>query len=68
MKSKQEQAKQDQGYRKEPNHCSNCKHFEFEVEKRAGYYGSYEEKKKLRCGIGGFKVNQNAVCDRWEKK
>lgn len=65
MKSKQGQAKQDQGYTKELKKCSNCKHFEFDVEvHRSGW----EEKKKLRCGIGGFKVMQHSVCDRWVKK
>lgn len=65
MKSKQEQAKQDQGYTKELKKCSNCKHFEFEVEvHRFGF----EEKKKLRCGIGGFKVMKSAVCGLWEQK
>lgn len=65
MKSKQEQAKQDQGYTKELKKCSTCKYFEFDVEVHR--YG-FEEKKKLRCGIGGFKVMQNSVCDRWARK
>ena len=65
MTSKQERAKQEQGYRKAPIQCSNCWHFKFEVEvHRSGY----EEKKKLRCGIGGFKVLQTAVCDQWMEK
>lgn len=63
MKSKQEKAKQAQGYRKELSKCSNCEHFECDVEvHRSGY----EEKKKLRCGIGGFKVMQSSVCNLWE--
>ena len=65
MKSKQGQAKQDQGYRKAPMQCSNCKNFEFGVE--VNQFG-YAEKKKLRCSIGGFAVQRTAVCDRWAKK
>lgn len=65
MKSKQEQAKQDQGYRKDPMQCSNCKNFEFSVD--INQFG-YAEKKKLRCGIGGFAVQRTAVCDKWTKK
>lgn len=33
MTSKQEKAKQEQGYTKELKKCSNCKHFEFDVDK-----------------------------------
>jgi len=65
MKSKQGQAKQDQGYRKAPMQCSNCKNFEFGVE--VNQFG-YAEKKKLRCSIGGFAVQRTAVCARWVKK
>lgn len=65
MKSKQGQAKQDQGYRKAPMQCSNCKNFEFGVE--VNQFG-YAKKKKLRCSIGGFAVQRTAVCDLWVMK
>ena len=65
MKSKQEQAKQYQCYRKAPMQCSNCKNFEFGVQ--VNQFG-YAEKKKLRCSIGGFAVQRTAVCDLWVKK
>ena len=45
--------------------CSNCKNFEFIAE--VNQFG-YAEKKKLRCGIGGFAVQRTAVCDLWAKK
>lgn len=32
MTSKQKKAKQEQGYRKIPSQCQNCKNFEFGVE------------------------------------
>lgn len=65
MTSKQEKAKQAQDYRKDPMQCSNCENFEFEIEKNQ--FG-YIEQKKLRCGIGGFKVLRSAVCGLWEQK
>lgn len=65
MTSKQGQAKKDQGYRKAPMQCSNCKNFKFGVE--VNQFGD-AEKKKLRCSIGGFAVQRTAVCDLWAKK
>lgn len=65
MTSKQKKAKQEQGYRKIPSQCQNCKNFEFSAE--VNQFG-YAEKKKIRCGIGGFAVQRTAVCDLWVKK
>ncbi len=63
MKSKQEMAKINQSYRKQPMQCSNCKNFEYEIEKNEFGFG---KQKKLRCGIGGFKIMRSAVCGLWE--
>jgi len=68
MISKQETAKINQSYRKEPMQCSNCKHFEFETENVVNDFRTFQIKKKFRCGIGGFKVLKTAVCARWEWK
>jgi len=66
MISKQEKAKINQIYRKSPMQCSNCKFFEFETENVVNDFGTFQIKKKFRCGIGKFKVLKTAVCGRWE--
>ena len=65
MTSKQEKAKQEQGYKKKPNQCSNCIYFEFEIEKHKNDYGFFDMQKKLRCGKGRFAVKKTAVCSFW---
>ena len=62
MKSKQQQAKESQGYDAHPvpRMCANCEHFKFDEQESK--YGGYIEHKNLRCGIGGFKVMKKGTC------
>ena len=63
--SKASEAKERQGYRPSGNRCKDC--VNFRCEEYAGAFGRvYQE--KLRCGLGGFKVNMTATCDLWEVK
>ena len=59
--SKQSEAKEQQGYVAKPvvRRCGVCVHFKFDVKK--GDYGPIYS--KLRCGIGGFAVKKNGICD-----
>lgn len=63
-KSKQQIAKEQQGYTREISNCSNCKNFICEVE-TVNVHWTVE--RNLRCSIGGFKVNKTATCDMWKK-
>ena len=69
--SKQAQAKIDQGFRKQPNQCGNCKHFESEIisVEYSGWDGkteSYPEERSKRCALGGFAVGKSNVCNKFE--
>lgn len=71
--SKTQEAKDAQGWRKTPASCGNCTHFESEsvikeYERWNGVKIGWVEEKKMRCGIGGFKVGKMNVCDRFERK
>ena len=65
--SKQSQAKQDQGYRKKPDTCSNCMHFQCDTIEKSytGWSGDVEtwtKDKSLRCSVGNFAVAKNSTC------
>ena len=70
--SKQSEAKIAQNYRKEPNRCGNCAHYKCETVTKTYNNGVYTqswlEDTNKRCGIGGFAVSVNCVCDNWAKK
>ncbi len=57
-------AKEKQNYQSRPisRRCRVCKHFECTFYTKD--WGGRGE--KLRCGIGGFKVTANAICDMFE--
>jgi hypothetical protein len=65
--SKQSDAKEAQGYTRDPLNCSTCKHFTSEIEQVHSYGHTYSKETNLRCGIGGFAVKKMDRCNRWEK-
>ena len=62
--SKQTDAKAAQGYVEEidPDRCGNCAHFTSDKSTIDNGYGPYTTEKKLRCGVGGFKIKKNGGC------
>jgi hypothetical protein len=76
--SKQQAAKEAQGYRTELQNCGNCKHRTAELtlplwmrtrNERHGIEYTLERhgvESNKRCGIGGFAIKQTATCTRWE--
>ena len=66
--SKQSEAKKRQGYVAKPlsNRCRVCKNLKVTEIEKSGWGGTWI-KEKLRCGIGGFKVTPNAVCNEFIK-
>jgi hypothetical protein len=70
--SQQSEAKEAQNYRKQPRSCANCAHFSSEMVSRKPAWASSNymvtEEKNLRCGLGSFKVQKTASCDRFTVK
>ena len=69
--SRQSEAKEAQGYDPKPVAyiCKNCHFFQFEGKEYKNYYGEvYQEKRNLRCGLGGFAVKQTARCEKFAIK
>lgn len=70
--SQQSEAKAAQNYRKQPMSCANCVHFSSEMVSRKPTWASSNymitEEKNLRCGLGNFKVQKTASCDRFTAK
>lgn len=66
--SKQQQAKDEQGYNPKPIHpmCSNCTSFKSEFVK--AIYHDYSEEKNIRCELGGFAVKKQGTCNKHEFK
>lgn len=66
--SKQSDAKKAQNYRKTPDTCVTCTHFERQVvEVTTDMWGcpyTYTKEKNPRCKLGGFAVTKGATCDR----
>ena len=56
--SKVAEAKKEQGYVNEQRRCGTCEKIQFE---------SIFLRNGKRCGIGGFVVNVNSSCDKYEK-
>ena len=65
--SKQSEAKKVQNYtpKASPAYCSNCQHYASEKEiKQSTWSGDkWEQEKNIRCGIGGFAIKKQGVCD-----
>jgi len=70
QESKTSKAKQSQSYVPVNLHkCGTCKHFSCDQESWDGVFGGvYHRDKNLRCGIGGFVVKKQGVCNLWEAK
>lgn len=65
--SKQSEAKLAQGYRKQPDTCSNCRHQQFDVIEKIytnwnGRAETWNAEKKHRCSVGGFAIGKNSTC------
>lgn len=63
--SKQSEAKERQGYQGKPpqKRCRVCAHLV--ATEHAKSWGGLGE--RLRCGLGGFAVTPNAVCNEFQK-
>lgn len=71
MASKQQQAKERQGYEIAPvlPVCSTCQHYTSRMVSETTSWGqTFEQEKDLRCGIGGFAIKKTASCVSWEPK
>ena len=69
MASKQQMAKEEQGYIAIPKVCMNCIQYESEIiEYRGEFGGVYRNEKNKRCGIGGFAVKKTATCNEFKLK
>jgi hypothetical protein len=68
--SKQSEAKEKQGFKKDSPKCSNCVNFSLEIEKYKTEWSSQEYTKEtnLRCKIGGFKTGKSNWCTLHEFK
>lgn len=68
--SKQEKAKQSQGYEPKPvvPMCSNCVHYLSDYVEAHGWQTTWTEEKNIRCGIGGFAVKKQGKCSLHELK
>jgi len=60
--SKQAEAKQKQGFRKDSPNCANCIHFKCDVKQEVTKYGTYTKETNLRCSLGNFKVGKSNYC------
>lgn len=65
--SKQSEAKQAQNYmpKASPNYCSNCQFYRSDKEVKMNNWSKTEwiDEKNMRCGIGGFAIKKQGVCD-----
>ena len=68
--SKQQKAKNEQGYiaKPIPKSCSRCEHFLMDTEKVKSYFVDFTKESNLRCAIGGFAVKKTATCDEFKRK
>ena len=66
--SKQADAKKQQGWRKTPRTCANCKSFTSKVEQVKSEWSNHfwVKESELRCTVGGFKVGKRNTCDLWD--
>lgn len=64
MKSRQAQAKDAQGWRKNGPKCGNCRHFHFVIVRNLSEQGEFFEEANLRCRIGRFDTQKSNWCKR----
>lgn len=62
--SKQSEAKEKQGYRKDAPCCQNCSLFSMKSEQVKGKWSSqtFTKESEYRCTIGNFKVLKRSWC------
>ena len=69
MANKIDDIKVEMGFSKTAPMCGNCKHFSVEKETLVGWNkAEYTVDKKLRCGLGKFKVGKSNWCQKHEQK
>ncbi len=65
--SKQSEAKKVQNYTPKASqaYCSNCQHYASDKEVKMNAWSKTEwiDEKNIRCGIGGFAIKKQGVCD-----
>lgn len=61
--SKQQEARDKQGYRATPNACPNCKHYRSRLDLVESDYEMIAVEKDRRCALGGFAVKRHSVCN-----
>lgn len=61
--SKQSEAKEKQGFKKDSPKCANCIHFKSEKQIEKTAYGDYEKESSMRCSLGEFKVGKSNWCE-----
>lgn len=64
--SKQAQAKEKQGFRKDSPKCGNCRYFSCIEDCVTSQFGSYITETNLRCDLGNFKVGKSNWCNNHE--
>ena len=67
--SKQSEAKEAQGYVKNPIHhsCRDCRHMAITKGEEYRWSQGHFRPDKLHCTVGDFKVGATAICDCWEE-
>lgn len=69
MTSKQQKAKDEQGYSEKLKNCGTCSHFTSDKVASTDWYGKpFVTVKNKRCGIGGFAVKSLASCNLYAVK
>ena len=68
--SKQSEAKAKQGYDQKPlvRSCRNCKNLAPKLKELLDWPGRLYNHESLHCGIGGFAVKAQAVCNEFQTK
>ena len=69
MAKKIDEIKAEMGFAKKAPCCANCTHFTTEKGTFTDWRNQeYTYDKKLRCGLGGFKVGKSNWCQKYERE
>lgn len=71
MKSKQEQAKEAQGFQSRSNTCGTCAYFSSVITQEQDPFARgtwWTKETNMRCNLGGFKVGKSNVCLMFVRK
>lgn len=68
MASKQQIAKEQQGYNPKPlpSVCMNCAEYRSDKGVSRGTFGDFKWERNIRCGLGGFAVKKTATCNEFK--